>query len=263
MAAPLNLQILRQPDDQTCGPTCLHALYAYYGDVQPLTQVISETRMLKEGGTIAANLACHALRRGYKAKIYTYNLAMFDPTWFSTPGVDIGERLERQLEAKPDPKRRAATEGYIEFLGLGGRMRFEDLTTNLLRRYLKRGVPILTGLSATYLYRCAREYGPRSDYDDVRGEPMGHFVVLAGYDRVRREVTVADPLHDNPGFESHKYQVNIDRLIGAIFLGVLTYDANLLIIEPKGEPETRRRDREGKKAGSRSSRGSAKGGRAT
>lgn len=212
-------------------------MYSYFGDVAPLTQVISETRMLEEGGTIAANLASHALRRGYRATLYTYNLTMFDPTWFSTPKVDLAERLGRQAEQKQDRKLRVATLGYIEFLSLGGRIRFEDLTTNLLRRYLRRGVPILTGLSSTYLYRCAREFGPKSDYDDVRGEPMGHFVVLAGYDRVRREVTVADPLHDNPGFESHKYQVNIDRLIGAIFLGVLTYDANLLIIEPKGRAE--------------------------
>jgi len=27
----LDLEIMSQPDDQSCGPTCLHAVYAYHG----------------------------------------------------------------------------------------------------------------------------------------------------------------------------------------------------------------------------------------
>ena len=101
----------------------------------------------------------------------------------------------------------------------------------LIRRFLNRGVPILTGLSATYLYGCAREH--EDEYDDLRGEPVGHFVVLSGYDRKKRQVTVADPSHDNPRFRSHRYSVPMTRLITAIALGVMTYDANLLVLTPK------------------------------
>jgi hypothetical protein len=43
---------------------------------------------------------------------------------------------------------------------------------------------------------------------------------------------VADPLNDNPGFGSHYYAVDVERLISAIMLGVVTYDANLLMIQP-------------------------------
>ncbi|MEZ6193794.1 MAG: hypothetical protein R3C45_21330 [Phycisphaerales bacterium] len=39
----LELQILRQPDNSTCGPTSLHAVYKYYGDIE-LKQVITQTR---------------------------------------------------------------------------------------------------------------------------------------------------------------------------------------------------------------------------
>ena len=70
----------------------------------------------------------------------------------------------------------------------GGDVRMEDMTGNLLRRYLKRSIPILTGLSATYLYNERREFGERSTPDDVRGLPQGHFVVLCGYDVVERTV---------------------------------------------------------------------------
>jgi hypothetical protein len=47
---------------------------------------------------------------------------------------------------------------------------------------------------------------------------------------------VADPLATNPVGAGQRYEVNIDRVICAILLGVLTYDANLLIVRP---PERR------------------------
>jgi len=93
---------------------------------------------------------------------------------------------------------------------------------------------VLTGLSATYLYGCAREH--EDDYDDVRGQPTGHFVVLCGHNHARNEAIVADPLQDNPRFASHRYRVGMDRLIGSILLGIVTYDANLLVITPQRKP---------------------------
>lgn len=234
METRLRVDILPQPDDFTCGPTCLDSIYRYYGDELPLEQVISEVRNLEEGGTLAVLLACHALKRGYTAKIFTYNLQMFDPTWFQPGGPDLSERLRAQAAYKRSRKLKFATEAYLEFLELGGQVRYEDLTTGLIRKYLKRSVPILTGLSATYLHATAREYGPNSDPDDVRGEPAGHFVVLCGYEAESREVLVADPLSSNPlAPASHEYSVHIERVICAILLGIVTYDANLLIIEPR------------------------------
>ena len=227
--AQLELDILPQPDETTCGPTCLHAVYRYWGDEVGLKQIIAEVEPLPEGGTLAVSLACHALRRGYHAQIYTYNLQLFDPSWF-TKGIDLADRLEAQRKHKRSRKLRISTDAYLEYLRLGGVVRFEELRPALVRRFLNRDVPILTGLSATYLYQCARERN--DEYDDVRGEPVGHFVVLSGYDRAKREITVSDPSHDNPRFHSHRYRVRMDRLIAAIALGVVTYDANLLVLTP-------------------------------
>lgn len=230
----LLLDMQPQPDDTTCGPTCLHAVYRYYGDDLRLQEVVDETRKIESGGTLAVMLALHALRRGYDATIYTYNLHMFDPTWFELDATELPDRLRRQAEAKDDARLRLATGAYLEFLRLGGRLAFEDLTSRLLRKRLDAGTPILTGLSATYLYRCAREWGPEDDYDDIRGEPAGHFVVLCGYDKQRRRVSVADPLADNPASMPHYYELPMSRIVNAILLGVLTHDANLLVIEPRG-----------------------------
>ena len=232
MKKHLDFTIQAQPTDTTCGPACLHAVYNYFGDKIPLEQVISETQELEKGGTLAVFLACHALRRGYSAMIYTYNLNVFDPTWFSGP-VDIMEKLGAQKKVKSTRMLHEATKGYLEFLSLGGKLRFEDLTSSLIRKYLKRGIPILTGLSSTYLYRSSRESGYEGEWDDIGGSPSGHFVVLCGYNRDERNVTVADPFFPNPYSESHHYMINIDRVLCSILLGVLTYDANLLVIAPK------------------------------
>lgn len=229
----LPVRMLPQPDETTCGPTCLQAIYAFWGAEEPLDSVIDRTRKLENGGgTFAVFLACDALRRGWQATIYTYNLTVFDPTWFA-PGVDIADRLARQREAKADRRLRHATEGYLEFLALGGRLRFADLTRALIRGLLRRGLPILTGLSSTYLYRSAREFGPDDVPDDVHGTPSGHFVVLAGYDRKRRSVLVADPYGPHPFGPDHEYWMSIDRVVGAILLGIVTHDANLLVIQPR------------------------------
>jgi hypothetical protein len=230
----LQLDIQQQPDDFTCGPTCLHAIYRYWGDEVPLAKLVDEIARTPSGGTADVFLANHALARGYRATIFTYNVRIFDPTWFGNSNVDIRDRLLKQgaIKSPQRPVFGQLTPAYVEFLDRGGVLRFVDLSPTVLRRWLRRGVPILTGLSATYLYRQGREFGPNDDTDDIRGEPQGHFVVLCGYRRDRRAVLVADPSLEHPSAPATHYEVSLDRVVGAILLGVLTHDANLLMIEP-------------------------------
>ena len=57
-------------------------------------------------------------------------------------------------------------------------------------------------------------------------------MLLAGYKRADRTILVADPYQPNPVAPGQRYAVHIDRVIGAILLGVMTYDASLLLVEP-------------------------------
>ncbi|MDY0163331.1 C39 family peptidase [Desulfobotulus sp.] len=245
MTSRLPLSILPQPDDESCGPTCLYAIYSYW-ESEPVSMesVLAEVRRVDTGGTLAVHLGCHALRRGYRAVLYTNDLQMFDPTWFKgirgdrdVDGTFLEGRLVRQMAHRRNHAFRSATEGYLHFLELGGKIRYRDFTARLIRSYLDSGVPILTGLSATYLYNCMREVPETSKDDDLRGRPSGHFVVLRGYDRVRKKVLIADPYTVNPRYYGPYYAVDMRRLIHAVLLGVLTFDANLLILVPEKEQE--------------------------
>jgi len=229
----LNFDIKAQPDDITCGPTCLHAIYQYYHDDIPLKDVVNEVKSLKTGGTLAVMLGNHALKRGYKAHIYTYNLNVFDPSWFSLSQNKIIDNLKKQMRYKFRSKKLlVASKAYIKFIESGGTIQQTELDHHLLKKYLKKSTPILTGLSATYLYGTQREIPATNKYDSIKGEPVGHFVIINGYEEATNTIYLADPMNPNP-LQSQYYSVSFDRLINSIMLGIVTYDANLLVIEPK------------------------------
>lgn len=234
----LGVRTLPQPTETTCGPTCLHAIYRYFGQAEPLDAVISRMPALERGGTFAVFLGCDALMKGYCATIYTYNLTVFDPTWFTEPGVNVAERLMRQREAKPDDRLQYATPAYLEYLRLGGRLRLTDPSPRFIRRILRLRLPIIAGLSSTFLYRAPREHGPDDRPDDILGFPAGHFVVIAGYDHERDRLLVVDPYEPNPyGWpQRHEYWISATRVVAATLLGIVTHDANLLIVRPALPP---------------------------
>ncbi len=230
-AYELDLQIRRQPDDLTCGPTCLYSVYRYHNEAFDLENVIREVSMIPSGGTIAAHLGIHALKNHYKAKIWSFNLNIFDPSWFELPKDDLIAKLKAQNQIKRSKRLRSASNAYIDYMERGGKVCFEDLTPGLLKKFLKRGLPIIVGLSATYLYRCKREIPATTEHHDLKGVPSGHFVVLTGISADGTKVRVSDPYHPNPYAQQSDYTVAIEHLVCSILLGVVTYDANLLIIE--------------------------------
>ncbi|MCA8959666.1 MAG: hypothetical protein KDC38_04105 [Planctomycetes bacterium] len=221
-----------QPDEVSCGASCLHAVYRYFGEPSKIEEVQAEIAQLPLGGTLAVMLARHALGRGYRTTIYTCNLQIFDPSWFVAGGPSIEERLRSQAAIKEDEKLQWATPHYVDYLECGGELRMEEVTLDLLDELLGHRLPVICGLSATWLYRAVRERPEDSEPDDLLGEPTGHFVVLTGIDRETEEVHVADPYRHDPYPGAHHYRIGAQRFIASILLGIVTYDAKLLVIEP-------------------------------
>lgn len=235
---PGEVHIQRQPTETSCGPTCLQAIYAYYGVAYSIEKICNEVLQVSTGGTLAVNLGKHALKSGFDAKIYTFNILIFDPSWFYPHHIGAEKlvaKLQKQKRVKRNPKLGSASKSYIDFLNAGGQVVMEDLSPDLLVRYLSKMRPLLTGLSSTYLYQSPREMVRENKQisDDVQGVPEGHFVILEKYDSKKQLATIADPFATNPFSRNLRYNVPLSRLVTAILLGVLTYDANFLVIEPK------------------------------
>ena len=232
---PIHVPMGAQPDDFTCGPTSLQAVYAYFGDPPGLEEILEAIPFLEEGGTLAVHLGVDALRRGYGARLHSYNLQVFDPSWHDYDMAELDRALAARARAKSDRKLRESIAAYRSFIHAGGTLDLTDISPALLRGYFDRGLPVLAGLSATYLYASARERvaGSAMVHDDIAGDPQGHFVVLCGFEGPH--VIVADPFEENPSGDRH-YPVEVSRLIHAILLGVLTYDGNLLILDRDGTP---------------------------
>lgn len=223
--------IPRQPDDITCGPTCLFSIYQHYGyNRANMGEVIAEVPALKAGGTLGAWLGLHALQQGFKVCTYTYNLNIFDPTWSHLPRDELVDKLEQQIQAKKKKKLKIASKAYMDFLVAGGDLKFYDLSIELLSEYLVQGIPLIVGLSASYLYRTMREYGKYPIPDDIRGVPQGHFVVLTGCDLEQNVAFIADPYHPESMETGRTYKVSFEHLICSILLGVVTYDGNIIVI---------------------------------
>ena len=237
----INIQMCKQPDDETCGPTSLHAIYRYYGKDISLNKVIAGIKRSESGGTYCAYLGEHALNHGFNATIYVNNTTIFDPSWFTKTKASnemLLKKIRAQRELKKSPKMSIVSLAFESFLEAGGCIRFKTLDTKFFKDYFDKNIPVLTGLNATYLYRTRRECyteDGHSFFDDIMGEPTGHFVVLCGYTEKKRQVLIADPFKKAPlcSDNSLQYKVSMSRLINAILLGVVTYDANVLIIEPK------------------------------
>ena len=228
--APTLLGVPRfaQPDDVTCGPTCLAQVYRYYRHAKTVREVIQETPSNPDGGTMAVYLGISALRNDFTATMYSYNLRVFDPTWTRLDPPALVRKLRRRVRAVESKRLRHTLEAYITYLRMGGRVRFRELEKKLLVRILASGRPILTGLSATYLYGARREF--KDEYDDIRGDPVGHFVVICGYYPRSDRFVVRDPASHIPFSRTGKYSVDAERLISAILLGDVTYDAVLLVL---------------------------------
>ncbi|MCB1149111.1 MAG: hypothetical protein KDK48_03015 [Chlamydiia bacterium] len=230
------VRIKPQPTESTCGPTCLQAVYDYYGLSVDLNQIIKDVPKLEEGGTLAVMLGVDALKRGFGAEIITFNLQVFDPSWFYPKKISsklLQEKLKLRSQQKKSAKVATACKAYDKFLNLGGKLEMDELNGTLLRHYLKKGIPLLTGLSSTFLYQTKRTRASALDEwveDDTGGDPEGHFVILEHYNQDDKTVTVVDPYGKNPFSRELKYDIGLDRLITSILLGVLTYDANLLVI---------------------------------
>lgn len=231
----IDIKIPLQKDDETCGIACLLGYYQYLGLNWDYEELNKEVEMLDTGGTLGVNLGIHALQLGMEVTLSSYNLQVFDPSWAKLSPQELTFKLQKQMDAKKaDQKLVQASSAYIRYLNLGGKIEFCDSSIDELKKKLDEEIPILVGLSSTFLYQSKREIPDTTELDDINGYPAGHFVVINGYDEKNKMISVCDPYPETPFSEQGStYCVSADHLMTSIFLGIITYDANFLTIQKR------------------------------
>ncbi len=145
----LEVPPLRQPDDFSCGPTCLYKVLKGYGDQRDFDTVAGLVRRTDNGGTLGVFLGQAALELGYEATIYSYNMRVCDPTWSSLPPPQLADKLAARAAVVHEQKLEDSVSAYATFVRAGGQVRFDDLSVELLVSLLDGGRPVVVGLSAT------------------------------------------------------------------------------------------------------------------
>src|SRR3989338_11302338 len=139
----IDLNIQTQPNDETCGPTCLHSIYQYYGLHISLNQVIETVERSLSGGTLGPLLGKHALMHGFDATIFVSNVNVFDPTWFKqsqAPNDMLLTKLRNQNKFKKSKSMNQISRAFIDYLNLGGTVRFKTLDVKLLKYYFDKKI---------------------------------------------------------------------------------------------------------------------------
>ena len=132
----LPVQRFLHPDDVTCGPTCQNKVYHFYRRDVPLEEVSKGIDRDQEGGTLAVNLGLAALGRGFHARIFSYNLRLFDPSWAGLRRDALAEKLRLRIPHLREEKSVRAAKAYVEYLD-----RFER-TLSALPRSAHRMLPV-------------------------------------------------------------------------------------------------------------------------
>lgn len=227
----LDVPHLTQPDDVSCGPVCLASVLSFFGDTRGLERISASVHRNPDGGTLGVYLGLAAIELGFRASLISTNLRVFDPTWRGLASDALVDKLEARAAAVSDARLARVVRAYVRFARLGGEVGLDELSEGLLEGFLRRGRPVLCGLSSTYLYQSAREDPWTNEPDDVAGEPAGHFVVIVGVAGEGDRFVISDPYP--AGLGRPRYEVTSRRLLNAILLGDATYDGVLLVVEPR------------------------------
>jgi len=223
-----------------CGPFSLTQVFWYFNKNISPKKIVREIKRLASGGTCDSFLGLYAIKEGFKSEIIPYNINIFDPTWKDISSLDLIDKLEKRMKFEINKNLRERISGYINFLKRGGKIIFKPLSILTVLSYLKKGIPLISSLSLTALYEESRMviYKRKNIikwyHDDVKGESVGHFVVISGYDHKKKLFKIKDSWHEIPyNFsKTGDYVVNIEHFFYSMMMGCLTGGGSFTIVYP-------------------------------
>lgn len=188
-----------------CGQYALKQILAFYGDDVDIKEITHKLGSRIDLGVWSSQILAFVKNRGYKVDFCTNSLRVLDLSWEKLSSKKIADKLRKRLKFKKE--KMFDYKAYIKYFSSGGSVNFEPITKETIKKYLDKKKPVLMCVNSTYFYHKKRRY--KGKFDDIKGNEVGHYIVVAGYDKKR--FFIVDP--GSKTIHKGKYWVDQDFLI--------------------------------------------------
>jgi len=221
----------------SCGHSSLLQVLAYYGTNLELKEVVKEISNCEVDelklGASECELGMFAIKRGFKSTVVSLDVRRFDATWFELSSEELKKKLELRSEflhkLSPEDIKEGqgtqyldnVTKYYSEYLEKEGKVKFLPISKELIKKYIDNKIPVIALVSSQLYFKKARKYN--GEFDDIKGKPTGHWIVVSGYDE--NNFIITDPADDLEKDGNVKMEQNY------LISSINTYGPVMLIIE--------------------------------
>ena len=197
---------------KTCGPVCLLNIYKEIGIETDLKTILKELKINDKTTTYPAQLGTHLLSKGLNPILINSTPQTVSPSWENLSEKDVTAKLEQWIKINKKNKWLKSVKWLISYLKKGGKLKIADLTTSLIDRYLNEGYKVICCLEESWIWG-ERKIEEKAVFDDIKGSPRGHFIIL--YSHTGNEYLVSDPFPTGMKNKEGLYKLNKDKLLVA------------------------------------------------
>ncbi|MFO0703211.1 MAG: hypothetical protein U0525_00610 [Patescibacteria group bacterium] len=218
---------LQEVGSKTCGPSCLHNIYASFGMDKSLSVILHDLGVTDKDSTHLPQLARHLNDNNIETTIISSNPFSVSPSWKNKSKEKIIEKLKKWVLHNYKDSYLRESLFLLFYLQEGGNLEIKDLSTKLIDQCISDGHLVLCCLEESWLWG-KRKISGKQEYHDVKGHATGHFVIIIG--QTEDEYIVNDPYPTHlPGREGI-YNVPKDQL----FIATIAWNPQILALKQKG-----------------------------
>ena len=212
MLSNKNLEVrqFNQIINYSCMPACLQQVFNYYKKSISQKEILNSLKIPGRGMSIP-RAGMYTIERGFNPIIVSNNIYIFDPAWFDLNKTELIKKLVKRKRFI-DEYGQSVISDYLAYLKAGGKIEFNTVCSDLIKKYLIQGKPIVIELASNYLYKKSKSSKQGKFDDPVRGKIDGHGVVVAGFSKSKFKIIDPDS-KSNPYSKNGIYWVIEEDLI--------------------------------------------------
>ncbi|MBD3280341.1 hypothetical protein GF389_02360 [Candidatus Dojkabacteria bacterium] len=210
-----------------CGPLCLVNIFENLGDKALVEDIMEDLGVTENEITYLPQLALYAHKNNLKIKYLQSNPREISPNWKGLESDKYLETLKKfQEEMDKESIWKKNLKFLIEYIEAGGEIEVDDLSREKISQYLAEGYVVLAAVEQTWLWGKRKVKG-KIEYDDLKGKPSGHFVVI--YKEDGDDFLVSDPYPTGLEGKEGLYRVSKDTML----VSILVWGAQMIGVKSK------------------------------